>query len=149
MNHAVETRSKGVLTSYCIDPACEFYNQPAVQGHCFAVLDKVTDAYITRVMQHEKDEIAWMKEQYGEKYVETLEGLYVCMMANWRFTLDELVSLRRDNARLKEGTTTEVDTLSQLIREAPICHAEFNHDSNCLACQWLKRAKAHAGTGSG
>ncbi len=100
--HKTEFRMREIGESFCIQSDCEFFDRPAVQGHCHTILDDVTDKYFERITKDAYTGLVQIKEIAGEKdYLEHLESYYISTTINWQTSLDELVALRRDNARLK------------------------------------------------
>lgn len=108
IEHRTERRTRETLESFCAEPGCEYAGQPAVQGHCFHVLDDVTEQYIARAERIVEEGLEFYRAQHsGDDYIRTLESLYVSADMNWHFTLDELVRLRRENAALKAAAAKE------------------------------------------
>lgn len=100
MGHQTEYRERKILDTFCIEPGCEYKGKHAVQGHCYHKLDDDTEKYINKMIARANEEIVWMKNHYGDKYLERLEALCHHEIINRWFTLDELISLRYDNAKL-------------------------------------------------
>lgn len=102
--HKTERRTREIGDTFCIEPGCDYYNMPAVQGHCYTVLDAVTDKYIEKIGKAAYKFLQEIKDIAGKdhiKYVEQLETYLVSMSMNNDSLLDQLVTLRRENARLK------------------------------------------------
>ena len=103
--HNRETRiyAREIHETFCDDKKCKFYGQHAQQGICHT--DKPDLVDWDRIAKHEKeqeDELTYFRKKYkGNGYVKWLEAMYSCASVNWRFTLDDLIRLRRDNALLK------------------------------------------------
>lgn len=109
--HKTERRTREIGDIFCVEPGCEYYDQLAVQGHCHTVLDDVTDAYIEKVTKRAYAGLHDIKAIAGpEKYLDHLESYYISATCNWEFALDELVTLRRENARLKHQLGAATDT---------------------------------------
>lgn len=106
--HARETRifAREIHETFCDDKKCKFYGKHAQQGVCHT--DKPDLIDWDRIADHEKSqekELAYFKKLYkGKEYVRWLEAMYESAMLNWRFTLDDLIRLRRDNALLRLKT---------------------------------------------
>lgn len=99
--HATELRDRIIKEVYCVEAGCEYAGNTAVQGHCFSRPDDVTEKYIARISDKADRALAEIKEIAGDDYVRDLESYFVSVMANWDFTLDEVIKLRRENAALR------------------------------------------------
>lgn len=103
--HKRETRvfARNIHETFCDYKRCKFFGKPAVQGVCFSDKPDITDwNRVDKLEKEQEDELKYFRKKYnGEAYVQWLESMYLCSSVNWRFTLDELIRLRRDNALLK------------------------------------------------
>lgn len=103
--HARETRifAREIHESFCDDKKCKFYGQHAQQGICHTSEPEAIDwDRVAKLEQEQEEELKYFRKKYnGKEYVKWLEAMYACGMMNWRFGLDELIRLRRDNALLK------------------------------------------------
>jgi hypothetical protein len=106
--HKMEIRKREINESYCVQPGCKFKGKPAAQGICHTVLDKDRDKYIRTVLQEGQDFLDDIKslrkvnkQTTAKAWIRYLEGHVACQWANTQFTLDELIYLRAENARLK------------------------------------------------
>lgn len=99
--HRTEFRDRTITDTYCTEPGCEYEGQPAVQGHCFSRPDDVTEKYIARISGKAERALVEIKEVAEDDYMRHLESYFVSTMANWAFTLDEVIKLRRENAALR------------------------------------------------
>jgi hypothetical protein len=103
--HRRETRvfARNIHETFCDYKRCKFYGQHAQQGICFSDKPDAIDwDRIAKIEKQEEEELAYFRKKYkGKEYVKWLEAMYSCATVNWRFTLDDLIRLRRDNALLK------------------------------------------------
>jgi hypothetical protein len=107
--HKTELRDSTFKRSYCMQEGCEFYGLPAAQGICGeGRINTVQQKYLESVSKHGEKFLAEMKALRGvnkmkstKKWVEHLELQVLTEWINHWFTLDELVSLRAENARLR------------------------------------------------
>ncbi len=103
MEHDTKQREHKYLESYCAEPTCEFFNERTQQGVCHTretdvfdttKLDKLTDSL--------ENDLREMKEREGENYEAALESYYICAHLNWSSVLDQVISLRIENRRLRK-----------------------------------------------
>lgn len=94
--------------SVCDQPGCRFRGKPAAQGVCFSLNNDVATKYLKQTLQSGEDFLKEAKslrranKHTGDKaWIKYLEGQIVCGWANNTFSLDELVHLRAENARLR------------------------------------------------
>ena len=103
--HASETRifAREIHETFCDDKRCKFYGRPAQQGICHTAKPDAIDWDRIRTIEQEQEaELKYFRKLYrGRKYIGWLEAMYSCVSLNQRFTLDDLVRLRRDNALLR------------------------------------------------
>lgn len=106
-DHKMETRRREIHEAVCLQPGCKFKGKRAAQGHCFGKLDKAQDRYIDHVLKEGADflrEIKALRKRNklgsDKAWIKYLEDHVVCQWANGVFTLDGLVYLRAENARL-------------------------------------------------
>jgi hypothetical protein len=106
--HKTEIRKREIWDNYCIQPGCKFKGELAAQGVCHTILDKKQHDYITSIMKQAYnclEEIKKLrkanKQLTAKAWIRTLEGYFICYWANQVFTLDELIYLRADNAKLR------------------------------------------------
>ena len=103
--HARETRifAREIHETFCDDKKCRFYGNHAQQGICYSDKPDAVDwDRVAKLEQQQDDELQYFKKKYkGKAYVKWLEAMYSCASTNWRFTLDDLIRLRRDVALLK------------------------------------------------
>jgi hypothetical protein len=106
--HKTELRKFETVRSFCVQPGCKFNGEIAAQGVCYSKLPTATDRYVSSVMkqgQHCLDEMKKLrkvnKQTSDKAWIRNLEGYFVCTWANGVFTLDELVHLRAENAKLR------------------------------------------------
>jgi hypothetical protein len=102
--HATEFRKREIGDSFCIEPGCRYEGQLAVQGHCYAWIDKETERYLRDKERGALSILTSLREHHPDlgDYVKSLESYYICSWMNGEFMLDELVQLRRDNADLRQ-----------------------------------------------
>jgi len=110
--HKLECRTiqKPILESFCLEPKCKFYKKPAAQGVCYTVLPryKSVTQYFDMTFRHAEEVLAEMKrlrninkQQSKDAWIKHLENQFICNWANHDSTLDMLIELRAENAKLK------------------------------------------------
>lgn len=103
-DHKTEQR-KEMSVSYCMEPKCKFYGKRAAQGVCYSNNSPTADKYLKLVCKEGEDFLKSVKACNDRKkrkdYVKILEGYVVTTWMNGIFTLDELIYLRAENARLR------------------------------------------------
>jgi hypothetical protein len=107
-HHKTETRKREIVESYCAEKGCKFFGQPAAQGICHDVIHPLQKKYLDTVMRYGQDRLRGEKSlrkanklMTDRKWIQHLEGELACEWANAWFTLDELVYLRAENAKLR------------------------------------------------
>ena len=107
--HSLETRvfERKILETFCVQPRCEFRGKRAAQGVCydrkslsgqkFKYLD-ATEKYAVENLQEARKA---HRGQSDRKWVTNLESHFITHEMNQIFSLDELVRLRAENARLR------------------------------------------------
>jgi hypothetical protein len=106
--HRTETRvyARTIQETWCRDPACDFFGKPAVQGVCHTTEPSFEGGYTYwKLAEKYADEsLHEIQKRYKgkshEEYVEEIESSYICWMINATSMMDELIHLRRTNARL-------------------------------------------------
>lgn len=92
--------------SYCVQKGCKFYGKRSAQGICDTrdTFYGGSFAYIDKMEKRIVEELKEAKKHFGKepkKWVRYLESQHICDSMNTAFTLDELIRLRAENARLK------------------------------------------------
>jgi hypothetical protein len=107
-HHKTEIRKREIWDSYCIQPGCKFKGQLSAQGVCHTVLNKKQHDYITYVEKEAEDCLNGVKKLQKvnkqltpKKWIRALEDYFICHWMNEVFTLDELIYLRAENAKLR------------------------------------------------
>jgi hypothetical protein len=107
-DHKMKSGKREIPQSICTEPGCKFEGKPAAQGVCYSRIPRKDDAYIRQVMRNGEALLKEMKAlrvknkaTAKDEWIKHLEGQVVCTWANNHFMLDELVSLRAQNAELK------------------------------------------------
>lgn len=107
--HRTETRVfvREIHEHYCTEPKCKFFGRPAAQGVCHTRLGRRVLHDLERRDKRasegvsEMREIAKAQKFSKDQYINYLERLHHCDSMNEWFTLDELIRLRGENARLR------------------------------------------------
>lgn len=106
--HKTEIRKREIWDNYCVQPGCKFKGELAAQGVCHTILNKKQHDYVTGVMKQAEDCLNGVKklrkvnkQLTAKAWIKTLEGYFICHWANEVFTLDELIFLRAENAKLR------------------------------------------------
>lgn len=106
--HKRETRvfARNIHETFCDYKRCKFYGKHAQQGVCYSDKPDLIDwDRIAKVEKEHEDELKYFRKLYkGKEYVRWLEAMYATASMNWRFTLDDLIRMRRDIALLKLKT---------------------------------------------
>ncbi len=106
--HKTKSGWRRIRRSICQKPNCQFFGKDAEQGHCFSINDDVTIQYIKsagKIGQKALDELKSLRKvnkwESSAAWIRKLENAYVVHWMNEIFTLDSLVHLRAENAKLK------------------------------------------------
>lgn len=101
--HNTERRAREITETVCTQEGCQFNGQHAVQGVCYSDHGDLLEW--EKIDAHEKElleELATVRAANPDtEYIHWLEAMYISLMMNWQFSLDEVVRLRRDIALLK------------------------------------------------
>ena len=112
-SHRTETRyfeQKYRMESFCDEPGCKFYGKHAAQGVCYGKdsYGDMDSRHLDKIWKYCEE---WLDEDKKSKlkngiksqkaWVEHLEGALVCARVNECFTLNELIYLRAQNAKLR------------------------------------------------
>lgn len=120
--HATETREKVEYRygeTFCIEEGCEYNGERAVQGHCHSQPRDETERYMTALFEECQRSLKWMRKQYGDKFAEYLEHMWEWEAMGHRFNVDQLVRLRRENARLSAVQEALLGKLREIEQHCP------------------------------
>jgi hypothetical protein len=97
--------------SICDTKSCKFYGKPAAQGVCYSKIDTGMEKYFNRQLERAEEHLKFYKDgrhlgdkkkkQSKDEYIKTLESHFVCTWMNYTNTLDELIWLRGENAKMR------------------------------------------------
>lgn len=106
--HKTEIRKREIWDNYCVQPGCKFKGELAAQGVCHTVPAPFYMKVFKDVLRHGEEMLKDMRDlRYKNKarttkqWIKYLEGHIVCQWANGWFTLEELIHLRAENAKLR------------------------------------------------
>jgi hypothetical protein len=107
-DHKRELRKREILESFCVEPGCKFNGKHAAQGICHTRHSRNTHEYVDRTLARGQELLDEMKslrkmnkQTSSAAWIKRLEGHLVCQWANEWFTLDALIHLRAENAKLR------------------------------------------------
>lgn len=108
--HRVDTHifARNIREAWCAQPGCRFRGQPAVQGHCHTTKSFAGDdfEYQEHLSKCVEGHVDYLKKRHaklsGAARDKMLFAEIAVMLMNDWFATDELVRLRRDNARLRD-----------------------------------------------
>ena len=107
-DHKTESAKRTITYSICREPRCKFNGKYAAQGVCFSRNRPMVTDFCNYLLGQGEELLAEMKKlrrKNGHKsdkdWIAYLEGHLVCDWANQHGTLDELIHLRAENAKLR------------------------------------------------
>ena len=106
--HAIKTieKTQVLLEAVCVQRGCKFNGKRAAQGICFPAQHKLfPERYVMALHKSATESAGFYLMHVKEKPLadkfKRMRELYITATMNWMSCLDELVSLRIENATLR------------------------------------------------